>query len=519
MGWWAAVLSVTLALPLATFGVIGSYARYTADDFCWAGVLRTQGFLKAQELWYVGYSPRYAFTFLVNLVELAGPSIVPALPLAAILVWSAVLAWVFSTFGWRGWRAVILAETTCVSVLVCAPDLPQSLYWQTGMLTYTLPLILASVLLGWVRRASLQHRPFAPAPQLEGHGDRGRGIQPWSLAAAVALTFVAGGLSETYLVPQNVALTLALVVAIVSWRMRPSRSRLTLVAHLVAALLGGVLALVAILVAPATAYRVGGSPADLWLTLSASIATAAYGVLRVARFFPHAIVLCLLAPTVLRLPRTSQQASCPDSDTPHRASAATHHADAAPASASRASQGLTPEPLSGASAATRVPRDALSPRALAVLTAGVAILLPFCSFPSFFAQNGNPPARSQIVPTAILIAYLLSIGIAVSNDLAAWLMEHQPSAVRRGLKVLIALVPLAIVLASLPQIPPAAALAAQRDEVDAQIRRERASGTLDVHVPDLPPYLGEHFVGTDPTDWFNVCVARYYDLRTIASTP
>src|ERR1700674_1500546 len=99
-----------MALPLAVYASVGSFARYTADDYCWAGVLRTEGFFAAQADWYLNYSPRYAFTFVVNLVELAGPTIVPALPLAAIVVWLATLTWTFVQFGIRSLTAVLLAD-------------------------------------------------------------------------------------------------------------------------------------------------------------------------------------------------------------------------------------------------------------------------------------------------------------------------------------------------------------------------------------------------------------------------
>src|SRR4051794_39661225 len=87
-----------VGLPLFVYAWVGSYSRYTADDYCWAGILRTEGFLNAQVLWYTVYSPRYAFTFLVNLVELAGPAIVPALPALAIVVCVAVLTWSLCQF-------------------------------------------------------------------------------------------------------------------------------------------------------------------------------------------------------------------------------------------------------------------------------------------------------------------------------------------------------------------------------------------------------------------------------------
>ena len=253
-------MGAAVGLPLLGYGIIGSFARYTADDYCWAGVLRTDGFLRAQMLWYTGYSPRYAFTFLVNLVELAGPAIVPALPAAAIVVWLATLTWTLVQFKIRLGRlstttsAVLLAEVAALGSLQTAPDMAQSLYWQTGMLTYLLPLVLGTFLIGWIRRAIER-----------------RTLEPWALGMSGLVTFVAGGLSEAYLIPQNVALTLALLVCLVL-APRGSARRLAS-AHLVAALAGGVLALLAILVAPATTYRVGGSPADIWLASSAAIAT------------------------------------------------------------------------------------------------------------------------------------------------------------------------------------------------------------------------------------------------------
>src|SRR5919199_4029683 len=74
------VLGAALVVPLLAYAWVGSFSRYTADDYCWAAILGTQGFWQAQVHWYTVYSPRYAFTFLVNLAELAGPPMVPFLP-------------------------------------------------------------------------------------------------------------------------------------------------------------------------------------------------------------------------------------------------------------------------------------------------------------------------------------------------------------------------------------------------------------------------------------------------------
>lgn len=439
--WLAIALGVALALPLAVYASVGSFARYTADDYCWAGVLRTEGFLGAQVQWYTVYSPRYAFTFIVNVVELAGPAIVPALPIAAILLWLATLTWTFIQFGIRSMPALILAELAALGTLQTAPDLPQSLYWQTGMLTYLLPLIMATFLLGFIRRASAADRISYPA-----------------LGLCALTTFVAGGLSETYLIPQNVALTLALVTgAALTYRGQARRLALT---YLAAALAGGVLALVTIVIAPATAIRVSGTPADLWLALSASIATAAYQVVRLVRFFPLTVLLCLAVPAL----------------------------------------------VSGHP-------SAVSRRNFLLVTLGVAVTLPFCYFPSFYAQNGNPPARSLIVPGAILIGYLLFSGYALS---AFALRLASPARVAAA--AMLALVPIGVAVLTVPELANAAHHAALWDAEDQQIRAARDAGVADLSVPPLPPYLGENFVTGDRDDWFNHCVARYYGVRSIAAT-
>jgi hypothetical protein len=420
-----------MALPLLVYAWIGSFARYTADDYCWAGVLRTEGFFSAQVSWYTAYSPRYAFTFLVNLVELAGPAIVPALPGLAIVVWVGVVTWSLCQFNLRRVWAFILAELAALATLQTAPDLPQSLYWQTGMLTYLLPLVLATFLIGWIRRGSTTW---------------------WALLVSGLVTFVAGGLSETYLIPQNVAVTLALVVALATGHRSASK-------HFGAALAGGVLALLAILVAPATTIRVGGEPADLWLASFAAVATAAYQVARLIRYFPLTMLVCLALPGVLG-------AKCP-----------------------------------------------VDRKWFVLVSAGVAITLPFCYFPSFYAQNGNPPARALIVPGAILIGYLLFTGYAV----AARLHQLVPEPRRLAVALALALVPIGIAVVSLPEQATAAEHAALWDAEDQQIRASRDAGETDLTVPQLSPYLGENFVTPDRGDWFNRCVARFYGVRSIAS--
>jgi hypothetical protein len=90
-----------------------------------------------------------------------------------------------------------------------------------------------------------------------------------------------------------------------------------------------------------------------------------------------------------------------------------------------------------------------------------------------------------------------------------------------ALVVLLALGPLLTVRDVLAQFEPARAYAAAWDQLDREVRAERTQGVLDVTVRPLPSTGTVHnldFVGPDRHDWFNTCVAHYYDLNTIAST-
>ncbi|HYY88860.1 MAG TPA: hypothetical protein VFA49_08690, partial [Chloroflexota bacterium] len=221
-GLGATLLAASLLLPLLVYGWTGGFSRYAADDYCWAGILNLQGVVQAQVHYYTGYSPRYTFTLLVTLAELVGPGIVPWLPAAAICGWLAALIWTLRQLLPSAGvpTPAVLALLIAFATFQTTPDRAQSLYWQTGMLTYVLPLVLATLYVGWVA-----------ASTRSGAG--------WRVAVSAVLTFAAGGLSETYLIPQNVALTLAAVLCLVACRNPVGRAALP---YVLAGLLGGVVA-------------------------------------------------------------------------------------------------------------------------------------------------------------------------------------------------------------------------------------------------------------------------------------
>jgi hypothetical protein len=127
--------------------------------------------------------------------------------------------------------SLLLAEMIIVSTLATTPSVYQSLYWQTGVLTYVIPVMFATTFTGLLCRV-------AAADQKPG------------LALFVFggfLTFIAAGFSESFAFLECAALSLALFLSFAADQnsLFGTKTRMFLFVGLVGAMLGGALVLVA----------------------------------------------------------------------------------------------------------------------------------------------------------------------------------------------------------------------------------------------------------------------------------
>ncbi len=502
---------VGLGAPSVGWAAAGLFSRYAADDYCTAGQVHLAGFLDAQSRLYVGWSGRFAATFLVTLAEVAGPLAVPGLPVLALLAWLAATTWAVYELLWTlGRRVPVLAAVVLAAVLVFATlrttaDLGQALFWQTGLLTYLFPLVLATVDVGWLARV--------------GRGARGRA--PAAVGVSFALSFVAGGTSETFAAAQVTALALAGVIAYLAearpgggQQIRAYAATQPLLAMLLAGLVGAVLAMVILAVAPGNNVR---QQTAVQIPLAIALPRAVeftQGWLRLTFARPHIIVLLLL----VGIPSTIGAATESTTTADPQFAANTHNTD--------------PRTDRRAVAAPERPRQmaarAYSAHGVAPVLGllATALVLLACMLPAFYALGSNPPGRAQVVPQYVLVCSLAVLGWLLGTSQAARLcpIPRHPGIswlVAGGLLVLLALGPLRATSDSVQQIGPARAYAAAWDQLDRDVRAERRQGVQDVTVRPLPPtglVQNLDFVGPNRHDWFNECVARYYDLNTIAST-
>jgi hypothetical protein len=241
------IVVILLALPLILYAWIGFYSRYVADDFWTAGYLRTLGFLGAQEYWYFSWSGRYSFTFLVSLVELLGVGATRWLPMSSLVLFVGALYWfwdgIFKLAGLPYSRRIRLSSALLViyTTLRTLVDWQQAFLWQTGILTYTFPLIGITLWSAWFLTRINQPEAYFP----KWHTFLLTGFLFWFL----------GGFSETSLAFQISILGLALVFfGLLSPKYLYRRGGLLLLA---VGLAGSLVALLCVFMAPGNSVRLG----------------------------------------------------------------------------------------------------------------------------------------------------------------------------------------------------------------------------------------------------------------------
>ncbi len=245
---WAQLLFFSVLFlmlsALALYAYLGTFTRYMADDYCSAAALKANGFWGAQSYWWQNWSGRYSFSFVISLVELLGLRIVPVLPGLAIAIWLFSIVWGFLPL-LRNLKvahavagALFLASVAIWSTYRVVADYPQIVFWQTGILTYPITIILFFVGMGAaIRRSS----------------DRAR-LKWWELVLWFTFAFISGGFSETGVVVQIAILALLLILL----SLTKNKQRHVLNPILIAAILGSVLSLLVIAFAPGNSVRSAG---------------------------------------------------------------------------------------------------------------------------------------------------------------------------------------------------------------------------------------------------------------------
>jgi hypothetical protein len=225
----AAVLIVTLA----QYAYVGRFARYLADDYANKISVSVRGYWAQQVAEYLQHGGRFSAGGAIDAVALLSEFFVQLLPGLLLVVWTvAIMAAVRSLVPSISRLASVTVAMGLVFItLHITPNPFLSLYWMTGSLTYTVPLVLGTALVAMIAS---------------------RRAPSWTtILAAGLLAFVAGGFNETYAGVQLIAIGSALLGALFAVWPVSRRSRTLLMSSC----LGTLGALVVLVLSPGNALR------------------------------------------------------------------------------------------------------------------------------------------------------------------------------------------------------------------------------------------------------------------------
>jgi hypothetical protein len=242
-----ALVAVTSFLALLPFIYTGVFSRYQADDYCSAQLLRSSGFLNAQWESYTGWSNRFSTMFITGLIDpldVLGMQILPTILVVGLLLCGYYLLHTLRLT--RGWslsdlELIALAGVITFTSVYSAPNAFQSIYWRSGSITYTLPI------LGFLILAAILVSQMAKNPT------------GWKVVLIGLLAFFNGGFSETTVVMQLALLGMA--AGWLLWRLRKGETNYPGKATLWAAIAGTILAMLVMILSPGNAIRLSQMPA------------------------------------------------------------------------------------------------------------------------------------------------------------------------------------------------------------------------------------------------------------------
>jgi hypothetical protein len=442
-----------------------------ADDFSVLRPVQTHGFLGAQISWYQAWTGRFTYTFLNSLAALLGPTMPRFTPALLLTLWFAAAVWasyrIHSMSGSVSWPRIVLFPALVIfATLETAPNVSQSLYWQSAALTHVAPFIPLSLYVGLVSRgASKTHLS-----------------RRFSIACAGILTFVAGGLADAYIVFQTFGLILA-ILALEAFAGAELKSRIR--SLLIVGLVGSLLAFAIVVASPGNSVRQAYFPRlGGWKILGFTILYSVGFVGKLVLMHPIIFLVSLTLPLLVVLREFSR----------------------------------SHEPRWDRRRCIRL---------LLLTPATVFLLIMCCTGASVYAISVMLPERARILLSLILVCGTVVWSRAAGEYLAGTLLtnfkrQQIASVSTTILLLLLTLSPLISCFSILKTFEQARSFAADWDRQDAQLKTAKESGIADVTVRQIGDFQSRIGKGssdlhlrTDRGFWINQVTASYYGLRSV----
>ncbi len=474
---WVSILfylgALSASVPLAVYAYLGSFSRYLADDYCASTYLFTsQNIFEATWRAYFLWANSYSRLMFSQLIEFGGVNGIRVMVGVEILIWVFLLAWMFyeiatllririalSGFVWLACMVIVLS-------LYQTSALYQILYWRTGLIPYSLPVLwFAGIAAFFLRYVG---KPYEKS--------RAR----WAGMLFVVLVFFAGGLSET---TSGMQVGMMFVAVLLVWWTKPLHQRRDALAFLIFGLITAVIAISIMAVSPGTSNRLGrimdNPPIYNPIALSGDVILyTSQFILDVFKSYPLLVLVAVAVScgiVILAFSTSGQDVA-------------------------------------------RIPASRLR-WALLIVPVVVFIVIGFSYAPSAFVRT-FPAARARYASH-----FILMLGLMIEGGLLGILVAQTRSIVSRNwVRITVAILLIGLIVHPLRAAPRVYLLhyeyqnfATKWDARHALIRQAVADGETDLVVVqlDAPGGVGEY--KGNPKDWINRCVARFYGLNSIVA--
>jgi len=453
--------------------LLSTYTRFFADDFCEASVAKSHQIFEYLKLRYEGWTGRYSFILFSWLTTSFGPKISSFFPALHILIWiiSVVFA-VYQILSIIKHPQVLISSIAysglfLVVLLSSMPKMFESVFWIIGSINYSMPLIIFTIMLGIFLLCFRKETNLL------------------LLSLILIIAFVNSGFSEIFAFIQIVIFILAIILFFFTGLHRDNKSLFRFL------LLGLIVSLVGILIvfiAPGNAARQAASshpePTSLMklpFLIIRSTLVIFYLFLRNTGWSFIAILLIPFLFGFLLIDNRKNDYVKPSSF-----------------------KGLFVQPWI---------------KSILIIGLSVLIITMAAATPSSYIQGEYPTSRAMILPFYFIIAGLVlifgTIGARVRNRYNEQLRDKTVQWARILLIVLVFVMLGSFTVETFRLLPAQRAYAQSWDALNNELMLKKAQGAQDVQTFNAVNAFGYGFIGPNPKDWVNRCVAKYYGFKSI----
>ncbi|MBM3179752.1 MAG: hypothetical protein FJZ86_05295 [Chloroflexi bacterium] len=459
---------------IVMYAYLGTFSRYLSDDYCEAVRFENSSPVAAVIERYTAENwpratMRYSNLLFIGFSELMGKNNMPITITSMVLLWVANLVWCVYEIrkalkiDWVGQMDIFFGSTLGFFSLLQAPNLFQTIYWRSAMMTHFAPLVFGSFLFAFLVKQM-------------------RLVESQSVSQSINLiiffaAFIIAGFSEPPTTTMLAALPLLMIVVWILGKPSSKQKQLTLLAW---AFAGVFLGLMAMILSPASTSMAQEKTLNIVEILGNSFLYSFLFMIDSLRTLPLPFFISALIPLMLIWLY-------------HQVGTST------------------------------LPREKKRSILLLMIVIPFLVwLLIAAGFsPSVYGQ-GFPVERMRFLARTLMIAAFMVEGILFGLLLKD--LQFKPNREIGRWAVLVLFASLAIVypLRTLFNInkfnvPEYRARAELWDLREAYILRYAGFGESDLIVPGFPGVYQIKELDSDPNHWVNKCAAQYYGVNSIRS--